>query len=60
MRPQYFRQLQHEKPKVENHLRTCGKRNLTIFPFLQLHLNDTDLRWEYENYKVLERNIKLH
>ena len=36
-------QPENEKLKVEKHLRTCGKGNFTIFPFLQLRSNDADL-----------------
>ena len=32
---QHIQQLEHEKLKVEKHLRTCRKGNFTIFPFLQ-------------------------
>ena len=49
---QHIRQPEHEKLKVEKHLRPCGKGNFTIFPFLQLRSNDTDLRREYENIKL--------
>ena len=49
---QHIRQPEHEKLEVGNHLRTCGKGNFTIFPFLQLRSNDTDLRWEYEDYFI--------
>ena len=34
--------------KIEKHLRTCDKSNFTIFPRLQLSLNDTDLRLKYK------------
>ena len=57
---QYIRQTDHEKRKVEKHLRTCGKRNFTIFPCLQLHSNDTDLRREYEDYFIKKYNTKLN
>ena len=40
---QHIQQPEHEKLKVEKHLRTCGKGNFTIFPFLQLRSNCTDL-----------------
>ena len=40
----HIRQPEHEKRKIERRLRTCGKENFTIFSFLQLHSNDTDLR----------------
>ena len=34
---------EHEKLKVERHLRTCSKGNFTIFQVLQLRSNDADL-----------------
>ena len=34
---------EHEKLKVERHLRTCSKGKFTIFQVLQLRSNDTDL-----------------
>ena len=49
---QHIWQPEHEKLKVEKHLRTCGKGHFTIFPFLQLHSNDTDLWQEYEDYFI--------
>ena len=57
---QHIRQPEHEKLKVEKHLRTCGKGNFTIFPFLQLRSNDTDLRREYEDYFIKKYKTKLN
>ena len=57
---QRIRQPEHEKLKVEKHLQTYGKGNLTIFPFLQLRLNDTDLRPEYEDYFIKKYKTKLN
>ena len=34
---QHITQPEYEKCKVKKHLRTCGKRNFTMFPFLQMH-----------------------
>ena len=34
--------------KIEKRLRTYDKSNFTIFPSLQLSLNDTDLRLKYK------------
>ena len=48
------------KNLVEKHLRTCGKGNFTIFPFLQLHSNDTDLRRKYEDYFIKKYKTKLN
>ena len=50
----------HEKLKVEKHLQTYGKGNFTIFPFLQLRLNDTDLRPEYQDYFIKKYKTKLN
>ena len=50
---QHIRQPEHEKLKVEKHLRICGKGNFTIFPFLGLRSNDTDLRPQYKDYKEI-------
>ena len=57
---QHIGQSDHEKLKVEKHLRTCGKGNFTIFPFLQLRSNDTDLRREYEGYFIEKCKTKLN
>ena len=40
---QHIRRPEHEKLKAEKHIRTCSKGNFTIFPLLQLSLNDKDL-----------------
>ena len=40
---QHIQRPEHENLKVEKHLRTCGKGNFPIFPFLQLRSNCTDL-----------------
>ena len=57
---QHIRQREYEKIKVEKHLRTCGKGNFIIFPFLQLRSNDTDLRREYEDYFIRKYTTKLN
>ena len=57
---QHIRQPEYEKLKVEKHLRTCGKGNFAIFPFLQLRSNDTDLRREYEDYFIKKFKTKLN
>ena len=54
---QHVRQPEHEKLKVERHLRTCGKGNFTIFPFLKLRSNDTNLR--REDYFIKKYKTKL-
>ena len=57
---QHIRQPEHEKLNVEKHLRTCGKGDFAIFPFLQLRSNDTDLRREYEDYFIKKYKTKLN
>ena len=57
---QHIQQPEHEKLKVEKHLRTSDKENFTIFPFLQLHSNETHLRWEYEDYFIKKYKSKLN
>ena len=56
----HIRQPEHEKLKAEKHLRTCGKRNFTIFPFLQLRSDEPDLRREYEDYFIKKYKNKLN
>ena len=57
---QHIRQPQHEKLKLEKHLRTCGKGNFTIFPFLQLRSNNTDLRREHKDCFIKKYKTKLN
>ena len=56
---QHIRQPEHEKLKVEKHLRTSGKGKFTIFPFLQLSSNDIEIRREYEDYFIRTYKTKL-
>ena len=56
----HIRQPEHEKRKVEKHLRTCGKGNFTMFPFWQLRSNDRDLQREYEDYFIKKYKNKLN
>ena len=47
--------------KIEKRLRTYDKSNFTIFPSLQLSLNDTDLQLKYKanlNSLQKERIVK--
>ena len=53
-------QPENGKFKVEKHLRTCGKKNFTIFLFLQLRSNGTYHRWEYEDYFKKKYKTKLN
>ena len=41
---QHIRQPEYQQLKVEGHLRQCGNGKFRIFPFLQLRINDKDLR----------------
>ena len=49
-----------EIPFPEKHLRTSGTGNFTIFLFLQLRSNDTDLRREYGDYVIKKYKTKLN
>ena len=56
---QHVRQPEHGKLKVERHLRNCSNGNVTIFPFLQLRSNGTNLRREYDDYFIKKCKTKL-
>ena len=45
---QHIKQPEYQKPKVEEHLRTCGKGNFKIFPLLQMRSSGIHLRRSYE------------
>ena len=57
---QHIRQPQYQQLKVEEHLRTCGKGMFKLFPFLQIHNNDVDLRRSYEYKFQIEFNTSLN
>ena len=46
--PQHIRQPQYQQLKVEGHLRVCGSGKFQMFPLLQMHSQDTNLRRSYE------------
>ena len=48
------------KLKVEKHVRTCGKGNFPIFPFLQLRSYDADLCREFEDYFIKKYETELN
>ena len=41
---QQIKQPEHQKLKVEEHIRICGRDSFKIFSFLQMRSNDTNLR----------------
>ena len=41
---QHIRQPHYQQVKVEGHLRVCGNGKFRIFPLLQMHSQDTNLR----------------
>ena len=57
---QNVQQPEHEKAKVEKHLKTWGKGNFPIFQSLQLRSNDTDLQREYKDYFIKKYKTKLN
>ena len=45
---QHIKQPEHQKLKVEKHIRIFEGGSFKIFPFLQMWSNDTNLRRAYE------------
>ena len=45
---QHIKEKKYQQLKVEEHIRTCGKGNFKIFPFLQMRTNNTSLRRAFE------------
>ena len=45
---QYVKEPEHEKLKVEEHIRLYGRGSFKIFLFLQMQSNDTNLTRIYE------------
>ena len=56
---QHIKQPEHQKLKVEEHIRFCGRDSFKIFPFLQMQSNDTNLRRAYETKFQREYKTKL-
>ena len=56
---QHVRQLEHQKLKVEDHLRTRGKVSFKIFPLLQMRSSEIDLRKSYERNFMKKYKAKL-
>ena len=45
---QYIKQSEHQKLKVEENIRICGRDSFKIFLFLQMQSNKTNIRGSYE------------
>ena len=56
---QHIKQPEHQKLKVKEHTRICGRGSFKIFLFLQMHSNDTNLRRAYETKLQREYETKL-
>ena len=57
---QHIKQPAHQKLKVEEHVRICGRRSFKIFSFLQMRSNDTNLRTAYETKFQRKFKTKLN
>ena len=57
---QHIRQSQYQPLKVEGHLRVCGNGEFGIFPLLQMHSQDTNLRRSYERRFQQKFKTKLN
>ena len=57
---QHIKQPEHQKLKVEEHIRFRGRDSFKIFPFLQMQSNDTNLRRAYETKFQREYKTKLN
>ena len=57
---QHIRQPEHQKLKVEEHLRTCGEGTFKIFPLLQMRSSEIDLRRSYERNFMKKYETKLN
>ena len=57
---QHIRQPQYQQLKVEGHLRVCSNGEFRIFPFLQMHSQDTNLRRSYETRFQQKFKTKLN
>ena len=56
---QHIKQPEHQKLKVEEHIRICGRGSFKIFAFFQMRSNDTNLRRAYEAKFQREYKTKL-
>ena len=57
---QHIKQPEYRILKVEQHLSTCDKNNLEIFPFFQLKTNNSFYREQYEKYFCERSRPSLH
>ena len=57
---QHIKQPEHQKLKVEEHVRICGRDSFKVFPFLQMRSNDSNLRRAYETKFQREYKTKLN
>ena len=57
---QHIWQPQYQQLKVEGHLKVCGNREFWIFPLLQMHSQDTNLRLSYETRFQQKFKAKLN
>ena len=46
----HIRQMQYQQLKCREHSRTSGKGEFKIFPFFELHLQNTYLKEQCEKY----------
>ena len=57
---QHIRQMQYQQLKCREHFRTGGKGEFKIFPFFELHLQNTYLKEQYEKYFRVKFKPTLH
>ena len=57
---QHIKQPEDQKLKVEEHMQICERGSFKIFSFLQMRLNDTNLRRAYETKFQSEYKTKLN
>ena len=56
----FVRQMQYQQLKCQEHFRTSGKGEFKIFPFFELHLQNTYLKEQYEKYFRVKFKPTLH
>ena len=57
---QHIKQPEHQKSKVEEYIRICGRGSFKMFLFLQIRPNDTNLRRAFETKFQKEYKTKLN
>ena len=57
---QHIWQPQYQQLKVEGHLRACGNGEILLFPLLQMHSQDKNLRRSYGSRFQPKFKIKLN